>query len=291
METTLPLKLKKPEWLRKKLSLNEIAEIKKNLRSKNLHTVCESARCPNISECFKRKTATFMILGDVCNRTCGYCAVNTGKPNSPDPAEPGNIARMVKELGITHAVVTSVTRDDLSDGGAEQFAKTVRSIRSLNPATAIELLIPDFKGDMGTLDIVLDEKPEILNHNIETVERLYPLIRPQADFARSLAVLEHSSGKNVVTKSGIMVGFGENEKELMDTFKRLSDTGISILTIGQYIPPSKDHTPVMSYLTQEQFDCLGESARALGVPTVFSGPFVRSSYMAEKIALQDKVSV
>ncbi|MDH5543425.1 MAG: lipoyl synthase [Nitrospinota bacterium] len=288
MEKALPLRTKKPDWLRKKLSFNETAEIKRSLRKKNLHTVCESARCPNIGECFSRKTATFMILGDICNRTCGYCAVQRGIPASPDPSEPDNIARMVKELGITHAVITSVTRDDLHDGGAEQFAKTVRAVRRDNPSTMIELLIPDFKGDTDALDAVLREKPEILNHNIETVERLYPLIRPQADFTRSIGVLKRSSLRNVTVKSGIMIGFGEEEKELMTTFENLKDAGVEILTIGQYLSPSKGHLPVAEYFPQERFDTLAESARSIGIPTVFSAPFVRSSYMAEDVAKLEK---
>ncbi len=274
---------RKPDFLIKKFRLSSVAEVKKNLRRKNLNTVCESARCPNIGECFEKKTATFMILGSVCNRSCAFCAVENGKPLPPDIAEPQNIARAVKEMGIRYAVITSVTRDDLEDGGAAHFAKTVNAVRRENPGVLVELLIPDFGGDIKALETVLDAEPDVLNHNIETVPRLYPKVRPQADFERSLELLKYASGSGITAKSGIMAGLGETPEELLEVFGRLHDNGVSIVTLGQYLAPSRKHAPVAGYYNQEWFDTMAESARRIGISKVFAGPLVRSSYMAENV--------
>ncbi|MEE8484375.1 MAG: lipoyl synthase [Nitrospinota bacterium] len=274
---------RKPKYLIKKFRSASIAEVKKNLRRKNLHTVCESAKCPNIGECFEKKTATFMILGSVCNRSCAFCAVEKGTPLPPDSNEPQNIATMVNELGIRYAVITSVTRDDLEDGGASHFAKTVNAVRRENPGVLVELLIPDFGGDIKALRTVIGANPEILNHNVETVPRLYPKVRPQADFARSLKLLKYASGSGITAKSGIMAGLGETPEELLEVFGRLHDNGVSILTLGQYLAPSRKHAPVAGYYRQEWFDTMAEAARRIGIKKVFAGPLVRSSYMAEEV--------
>jgi len=276
--------MRKPDWMRKKISLVQTAEIRKGLREKGLHTVCESARCPNIGECFGRKRATLMILGDVCTRNCGFCNIDGGRPGRPDSSEPENVARMVKELGLAHAVITSVTRDDLPDGGAEHFARTVRAVRKSNPGTAIELLIPDFGGDRYALETVLLEKPDILNHNIETVPSLYSTVRPQADFERSLELLRRAASFNLAVKSGIMIGFGETEREFLETMERLHESGVKIVTVGQYLQPSKRHLPVVKYFPADWFEDIARKIRAIGIPKVFAGPFVRSSYMADKVA-------
>jgi len=234
-----------------------------------------------MTECFGRKTAAFMILGDLCSRSCGFCAVENGRPLPPDTMEPENVARMVKELGIKHAVITSVTRDDLPDGGANQWAKTARALRKICPGVKLEFLIPDFRGDSGALKTVLNEKPDILNHNVETVPSLYRAVRPQADFERSLKVLETAAGYNITTKSGIMCGLGENETELLKTFRRLKEKRVKILTLGQYLAPSRRHAPVVRFLEPAWFERMAERAREAGIPAVFAGPFVRSSYMAD----------
>lgn len=276
---------RKPIWLRKKFSPVKIADLKRKLRKKNINTVCESAHCPNITECFGRKTATFMILGDVCNRSCGFCAVKNGKPLPPDTREPENVARMVKELGIKHAVITSVTRDDLPDGGANQWALTARALREICHGVKLEFLIPDFCGDMVALETVLSERPDILNHNVETVPSLYRAVRPLAGFERSLEILETAASYNITTKSGIMCGLGESETELLELFGRLKEKRVKILTLGQYLAPSRRHLPVVSFLEPAWFGRMAGCARDAGIPTVFAGPFVRSSYMAEKISV------
>lgn len=275
---------RKPLWLRKNISLGETIAIKKRLRENRLGTVCESAKCPNIGECFSRKTATIMILGDRCNRTCRFCGVEAGKLLPPDPDEPENCAKMIRELGLTHAVVTSVTRDDLPDGGAAHYVETVRAIRKIDTNVTIELLVPDFGGNEEAIRLLIDERPDILNHNIETVPSLYSEIRPQADFERSLSLLKEVVRFNIPAKSGIMVGLGETEKELIETIRILAEIGVSILTIGQYLPPSIKHAPVVEYYEEGRFDDLAREAESAGIAKVFSGPFVRSSYMAEMVA-------
>jgi lipoic acid synthetase len=258
--------------------------MKKRLRENRLGTVCESARCPNIGECFSRKTATIMILGENCNRTCRFCGVEAGKLLPPDRDEPENCAKMIREFGLTHAVVTSVTRDDLPDGGAAHYVQTVRAIRRGDPVVTIELLVPDFGGNEEAIRLVLEERPDILNHNIETVPSLYAEIRPQASFGRSLSLLKEAVRFNIPAKSGIMVGLGENEKELVETIGILAEIGVSILTIGQYLPPSAAHAPVVEYYEEGRFGDLARIAESAGIEKVFSGPFVRSSYMAEMVA-------
>lgn len=276
----------KPAWLRKRISIDNINAIKVEhiLKDGLLHTVCESALCPNISECFNQGTATFLILGDICTRNCRFCAIKKGKPNPVDPEEPKKIAKAVELLGLKYVVITSVTRDDLPKGGAEEFRDTILEIRRINEGTRIEVLIPDFKGDRNALEEVLSVFPDVLNHNIETVPSLYPIVRPMADFERSLNILYWTKSYNssIITKSGIMVGLGETEKELYETFKMLTDVGCDIITIGQYLQPTKEHLPVKEYLSPERFKEIEELAYKAGFKYVVSGPFVRSSYFAHK---------
>jgi lipoic acid synthetase len=253
------------------------------MRRLDLHTVCEEARCPNVGECWNRGTATFMILGDVCTRACGFCAVKTGLPGGPpDPAEPRRVADAVFRMGLRHAVVTSVNRDELPDGGASLFAATVREIRERVPGCAVEVLIPDFKGDAAALDVVLAARPDVLNHNTETVPRLYRRVRPGARFERSLEVLRRSRRAGLVTKSGIMVGLGEEWDEVLETIGRIREAGTDVLTVGQYLRPSLKHLPIVRYYAPEEFARIGEHARGLGYAHVESGPLVRSSYHAEE---------
>lgn len=276
------LPARKPTWLRKKIGLASIGALKKELREKNLHTVCESARCPNIGECFARKAATFMILGDACTRACAFCAVGKGAMAAPDPAEPLNVALMARRMGLSHVVVTSVTRDDLADGGAGHFAETVRAVRAHCPGAAVELLIPDFNGDEKALAAILAERPDVLNHNVETVPSLYPMVRPRADFGQSLEVLRRVADAGITAKSGIMAGLGETEEELVFTMEKLKNSGIRILTLGQYLAPSRRHAPVARYFEGDWFERMAVTGRKIGIERVFAGPFVRSSYMADK---------
>ena len=276
----------KPAWLRKRIGIDTLNAIRVEhiLKDESLHTVCESALCPNISECYNQGTATFLILGDICTRNCRFCAIKKGKPNPVDPEEPKKIARAVELLGLKYVVITSVTRDDLPKGGAEEFRDTILEIRKINREIKIEVLIPDFRGEKDALFEVLSAFPDVLNHNIETVPSLYPTVRPMADFKRSLDILywtkEYDSG--IITKSGIMVGLGETERELCNTFKMLVDAGCDILTIGQYLQPTKEHLPVKEYVTPERFKDIEELAYRAGLKYVVSGPFVRSSYFAHK---------
>lgn len=276
----------KPIWLRKRISANNINAIKVEhiLKDEALHTVCESALCPNISECFNQGTATFLILGDICTRNCRFCAIKKGKPNPVDSEEPKKVAKAVELLGLKYVVITSVTRDDLPKGGAEEFKETILEIRKINPKVKIEVLIPDFKGDKSALNEVLSVSPDVLNHNMETVPSLYPTVRPMADFERSLNILcwTKECNSNIITKSGVMVGLGETEEELYLTFKMLADVGCDILTIGQYLQPTKEHISVKEYLSPEKFKKIEELAYKAGLKYVVSGPFVRSSYFAHK---------
>jgi lipoic acid synthetase len=246
-----------------------------------LHTVCEEARCPNMSECWSRGTATFMILGDICTRSCGFCAVKTGKPVGLDIDEPRRVAQAVKLMGIKHAVITSVNRDDLKDGGAGIFAETIKKIRELVPECRVEVLIPDFKGDEKALDIVIEAKPDILNHNVETVPRLYKIVRPQAKYERSLKVLEYCKKHGLVTKTGLMLGIGEKTEEVIDVMKDLRSIDVDILTLGQYLQPTKMHLPVDRFVQPEEFEMLKKIGLEMGFKYVESGPLVRSSYHAE----------
>jgi lipoic acid synthetase len=253
------------------------------MRSSGLHTVCEEARCPNIGECWNRGTATFMILGDVCTRACGFCAVRTGLPGSPpDPDEPRRVADAVERMGLRHAVITSVNRDDQDDGGASIFAACIREVRRRVPGCAVEVLIPDFKGDRKALQTVMDALPDVLNHNVETVPRLYRQVRPGARFDRSLELLRRSRNAGLTTKSGIMLGLGEGFEEVLDCIRAIRDAGTDILTVGQYLRPSLQHLPLLRYYTPDEFARIRSSALDLGFAHVESGPLVRSSYHAEE---------
>jgi lipoic acid synthetase len=252
------------------------------MRGLGLHTVCEEAHCPNVGECWSRGTATFMILGDVCTRACGFCAVKTGRPDRPpDADEPRRVALAVARMGLRHAVVTSVNRDDQPDGGASAFAATVAEIRARVPACAVEVLIPDFKGRWDALQVVLDVRPDVLNHNVETVPRLYRRVRPGASFPRSLELLRRSKEAGLPTKSGIMVGLGEESPEVEETVRAIRSAGTDILTVGQYLRPSPQHLPVCRYYSPEEFESLRAFALGVGFAHVESGPLVRSSYHAE----------
>jgi lipoic acid synthetase len=252
------------------------------MRGLELHTVCEEARCPNVGECWSRGTATFMILGEVCTRACGFCAVKTGLPGgAPDPDEPRRVADAVERMGLRHAVVTSVNRDDQPDGGAGIFAATIREVRARVPGCAVEVLVPDFKGRWDALQVVLDARPDVLNHNVETVPRLYREARAGASFPRSLELLGRSKAAGLLTKSGVMVGLGEEPVEVEQTLRAIRGSGTDVLTLGQYLRPSLQHLPVRRYYSPEEFDALREFALALGFTHVESGPLVRSSYHAE----------
>jgi len=287
-----PSRLARPDWLKVRLtSTGEFEAVAGMMRRLSLVTVCEEARCPNIHECWAReRTATFMLLGDVCTRHCGFCAVGKGKPGELDPGEPERVAEAVAELGLAHAVVTSVNRDDLPDGGARHFAETIGAIRRRSPGCAVEVLIPDFCGDDRALDTVLDAAPEVLNHNIETVPRLYRRVRPDAVYARSLALLERAdafrnrTGTAMKTKSGIMAGLGETFEEIVATLADLRARGCDIATIGQYLQPYEKRLPVEKYYTPEEFAALRDEGARLGFLHVESGPLVRSSYHARHAA-------
>ncbi len=273
-----------PEWIRTKVPKHEKAKpLRRELNRLGIHTVCQSARCPNIGECFSRGTATFMILGETCTRNCGFCAVKTGRGEPVDPYEPIKIATMVSKLNLRHAVITSVTRDDLPDEGATQFAKTVKAIKSLCPSTTVEVLTPDFHAHRELIAVVVDAKPDVYNHNVETVPRLQKLARPQASYERSLKVLEtvKELAPKMLTKSGLMVGLGETTDEVVQVLKDLKEVGCDIVTIGQYLQPTKKHLPVARYVAPEEFAELERIGYELGFKYVFSGPFVRSSYLAD----------
>jgi lipoic acid synthetase len=278
----MQIKERRPEWLRIKLQVNEsFMKVRNIVSDHKLHTVCEEARCPNMSECWSRGTATFMILGDICTRSCGFCAVKTGKPVGLDIDEPRRVAQAVKLMGIKHAVITSVNRDDLKDGGAGIFAETIKKIREIVPECRVEVLIPDFKGDENALDIVIEAKPDILNHNVETVPRLYKIVRPQAKYERSLKVLDYCKKHGLVTKTGLMLGIGEKTEEVIDVMKDLRSIDVDILTLGQYLQPTKMHLPVDRFVQPEEFEMLKKIGLEMGFKYVESGPLVRSSYHAE----------
>ena len=277
---------RKPEWLNIKLRGNrEINNVNNLVKGLSLNTVCEEANCPNLMECFSKRTATFMILGSNCTRNCTFCNVTTGKPEVVDLEEPLKVANAVKELGLKYVVITSVTRDDLPDGGAEHFAKVIESIKELNESIIVEVLIPDFKGDKTALSKVVESKPEVINHNVETIPKLYSSVRPMAIYERSLKLLENvkSMDKNILTKSGIMVGLGEKEEEVIDLFKDLRKVDCDILTIGQYLAPSKKHHPVVEYIHPDIFENYKNKALKMGFKFVASGPLVRSSYHADRV--------
>jgi len=272
----------RPEWLKAKIPAGEnVVRLKGLVERYKLHTVCEEARCPNMGECWHNGTATFIILGDVCTRSCGFCAVKTGMPPQLDADEPRRVAEAVKLLGVRHAVITSVNRDELFDGGAQIFAETIREVRALNPGTRVEVLIPDFKGEEFALEIVLSAFPDILNHNTETVPRLYPSVRPQAKYERSLELLLRAKKRGFVTKTGMMLGLGERTGEVEDVMKDLAGVGCDVLTLGQYLQPTKEHLPVHRYVHPDEFRQLKETGMNMGFKHVESGPLVRSSYHAE----------
>jgi len=272
-----------PPWAKKRLGpASRLHEVKAILRSRGLHTVCESARCPNIGECFSKPTATFMILGDVCTRTCGFCSIDKrAAPLLVDPHEPLNIAITAKEMGLRHVVITSVSRDDLPDGGAGQFALTIKAIKDNISGILVEVLTPDFNGDDQALSIVLEARPDIFNHNLETVPSLYPKVRPQADYRRSLEVIRRAKRPGRLTKSGIMVGLGESAGEVKALLEDLLAIGCDAVTIGQYLRPTRENLEVVEYVEPDVFKEYEEFGRAIGFRHVYSGPFVRSSYNAE----------
>ncbi|MGZ8196450.1 MAG: lipoyl synthase [Methylosarcina sp.] len=277
--------LRKPEWIRVKLTASdEIARVKQLLREHNLHTVCEEAACPNLAECFQHGTATFMIMGDLCTRRCPFCDVAHGKPLPLDKNEPLHLAEAIKAMALKYVVITSVDRDDLRDGGAGHFAECIKSVRQHSPATKIEILVPDFRGRMEKAIAILTNEPcDVFNHNLETVPRLYKQARPGADYSGSLKLLEgYKKAKPLTpTKSGLMLGIGEEPEEVLQVMRDLIDHGCTMLTLGQYLQPSKAHLPVKSYITPQQFDEYGRIARSLGFEQVASAPMVRSSYHAD----------
>jgi lipoic acid synthetase len=278
---------RKPAWLKVRAPGGpSYIRLKRLLRDANLHTVCEEARCPNIGECWEDATATFMILGDVCTRNCGYCAVAHGRPTWEDREEPERIGRAAAAMGLAHVVITSVNRDDLADGGAAHWAATIRAVRHHAPGCRIEVLVPDFLGLASAIDAVLDARPDVFNHNTETVPRLYKVARHGGRYERTLDVFRHAGRRapDLVTKSGIIVGLGEEREELLETMRDVRSVGVSILTLGQYLRPSPAHLPVARYYHPDEFAALAEAGRAMGFAHVEAGPLVRSSYHAKKQA-------
>jgi len=274
-----------PPWLIKKsFDISQLHGMKTLLRDKGLHTVCEEARCPNIGECFRKPTATFMIMGNTCTRKCRFCSVAKGNPKPLKQDEPIRIAEAVKELGLKHVVITSVTRDDLEDGGASHFSKIVEEVRKINKNVVIEVLIPDFKGSQDSLSKVVFSKPDIINHNLETIARLYEEIRPGADYRRSLDLLKKAKEfhSGIIAKSGLMVGLGEEPEEVIKTLKDLRGSECDMVTIGQYLSPTKDSFPVEEYVQLETFEYYRKAGEEMGFKNIASAPFVRSSYMAEE---------
>jgi lipoic acid synthetase len=286
-----PARPRLPEWLRKgDTHFESVTELKRDLRRLNLHTVCESARCPNMHECFHRGAATFMILGNLCTRGCGFCSVPKGSPAkkefSLDPGEPANVARMASEMKLRYVVITSVNRDDLDDGGSHHFAETVREVRKALPQARVEVLTPDFEGNLDAVARVLDAGPHVFNHNMETVSRLYRRVRPQANYQQSLDVLQFGKKHrpDVLTKSGLMVGLGEQPAEVEELLRHLRAADVDVATIGQYLQPTRRNLPVAAYVTPEQFDAYRDYGLTAGLKMVFSGPLVRSSYMADQVS-------
>lgn len=275
--------IRKPDWLKIRLHRTaDYAEVRHIVEQHNLHTICSSGKCPNQAECWSRRTATFMILGDICTRGCRFCATQTGRPLAPDPQEPKRVAESVRLMQLRYVVLTSVTRDDLEDGGAHHWAATVEAIRQENPDAAIELLIPDLDAKHELIDIVLASKADIVGHNIETVERLTPEVRLRAKYRTSLETLRYMSSSGAVTKSGIMVGLGESDEEVLQTLSDLREAGVRIVTLGQYLRPSLEHYPVAAYITPEKFDWYRQKALEMGFDYCASAPLVRSSYLAEE---------
>ena len=288
-----------PEWItRERVNLGDLHAMKTDLRASDLHTVCEEARCPNRAHCFTHGTATFLLMGDVCTRACGFCSIQSGKPRPLNPQEPEDTAERVAALALRFAVLTSVNRDDLPDGGAAHFADTVLAIRRRNPGVGVEVLVPDFLGDLDAVARVVAAGPAVFNHNTETVPSLYPEVRPAGRFERSLRVLTHAKalgtalyGSAFKTKSGLMLGLGETEAELMTVFEALVTAGVDILTLGQYLRPTRHQLPVKRYLPPDEFAALGAKAKAFGFQTVYAGPLVRSSFNAHEVAEMAGISI
>ncbi len=279
-------RLRKPDWLKQRLPTgSDFEKIKGMIHKDRLHTVCQEAGCPNIWECFSNHTATFLIMGSRCTRNCRFCAVTEGPLEPPDPAEPAKVAKVARQMKLKYVVVTSVTRDDLPDGGAGHFAETIEKIRTEIPDVCVEVLIPDFQGSKEALATVLDATPDVLNHNIETVPRLYPEVRPQADYQRSLDLIHRAReyDPGLITKSGLMLGLGEYPAEIKGTLEDMLNAGCHMLTLGQYLQPSKVHLPVKRYIPPEEFDEWRKTALEMGFMEVASGPFVRSSYHAREL--------
>jgi lipoyl synthase len=280
----------KPPWLKKRLPpFQDLLKVKSILDGARLHTVCEEAHCPNLGECFCSGTATFLILGRVCTRNCGFCAVEHSVPSPLDEDEPERLAQAIKQMGLRYVVITSVTRDDLPDGGASRFARTIRAIRELDSGIKIEVLIPDFAGDFYALRTVVEAVPDVLNHNVETVPRLYPRVRPQADYKRSIELLRRAkeTDPDILTKSGFMLGLGETEDEILDLLRDLKGAGCDFLTIGQYLQPGPDRLPVVRYIPPEEFEEYKKKGEKMGFKAVASGPFVRSSFHASQMFDRD----
>lgn len=275
--------LRKPEWLKTKIfSEKEFGHVSKIINQHGLHTICTSGRCPNLSECWNKGTATLMILGEICTRSCKFCNTLTGRPLPPDPNEPEKVAESIRLMKLRHAVLTSVDRDDLSDGGAKQWAQTICSVKKLNPETTLEVLIPDFDGRTELINLIIAEKPDVISHNLETVERLTPQIRTKAKYYTSLKVLNHISAQGIVAKTGIMLGLGETEQEILQLMDDALKNGCSILTIGQYMQPSRKNIAVSEYIAPEKFEDYKQIGLSKGFRQVESAPLVRSSYCAEK---------
>ncbi|MFM2208331.1 MAG: Lipoyl synthase [Bacteroidota bacterium] len=273
----------KPSWLKVKLPIGEeYRKVREIVSEHKLHTICQSGNCPNMGECWGAGTATFMILGNVCTRSCGFCSVATGRPEAVDPFEPLRVAKSVKLMGVKHCVITSVDRDDLEDGGSAVWVDTIRKIRELSPGTTMETLIPDFQGDWSNLQRVIDERPEVISHNLETVRRLTKQVRVQAKYDRSLEVLKRIADAGVNAKSGIMLGLGETQDEVLESMQDLRDAGVSILTLGQYLQPTREHLPVAEFIHPDRFAFYKVKGEDMGFRFVESGPLVRSSYHAEK---------
>lgn len=283
-----------PEWLRShRTHFDSVHNLKTGLRRLQLNTVCESARCPNMHECFHRGTATFMILGNLCTRGCGFCAVpKSRRPGPPDPDEPVHVAEMAAALGLRHVVITSVNRDDMEDGGSAHFARTIREVRQALPQARVEALVPDFCGDLAAVDRVLDAGPDIFNHNLETVERRYRRVRPQANYSQSLAVLRFAKLRRPqsLTKSGAMLGLGESHSEVEKLLRDLREAAVDVATLGQYLQPTRRNLAVAEYVTPAQFDAYRDYGLSIGFRMVFSGPLVRSSYMADRVSEQASLS-
>ena len=283
---------RKPNWLKIKLETGEnYPKVKKIVELNKLHTICSSGKCPNIGQCWSIGTATFMISGDICTRSCKFCATKTGRPLPLDPQEPAKIAESVKLMQLKHCVITSVDRDDLADKSAEHWAKTITAIREANPNTTIEVLTPDFDADEELLNIVFASKPDVFGHNMETVKRLSDQTRSRAKYDVSLKVLSLSSQAGLITKTGIMVGLGETEEEVVELMHDVRKSGVRLMTIGQYLQPTKQHIPVVEYVTPEQFEKYRKIGLELGFDNVESGPLVRSSYMAEKTFIDSKIKL